>query len=221
MRQVCGIAVLATALTGCVSSAKYNEVVHSYEELDRVNQDLAVTIEDIQTENQHMRILMDQAQISEQQAQEMLALERRTREETDAIFRGIPGTHLTPGGGLRIENEVLFDSGRADLKDSGKRVLKEVAARLKQTNDMIRIDGHTDAVPINRSRERFATNWHLSAARAAAVLAFLESEGVPANRMFLAGYAEHRPADAGRTPDPRRPNAKDRRVEIYLIQQGR
>lgn len=211
------IAILGAALTGCVSSRKYNDVVHAYENLDQVNQGLAQTVEEMQNESERMRVLLEEARISEETVRAQMAAEQRRHSEMEALVQGIGGISVTDAGGLRMDAEILFDSGKAELKPTGQRLLRDLAERLRTRNELIRIDGHTDAQPINRSRDRFPTNWHLSAARAASVLQFLETSGIPPERMFLAGHGPYRPADVGRTPDPRRPVAKDRRVEIFLI----
>ena len=78
---------------------------------------------------------------------------------------------------------------------------------------MLRIDGHTDARPIS-SRE-FPSNWELSTARAVAVLKYLESRGIPPERLAAAGFAEFRPLDSGTSEEAYR---KNRRIEIKFDQ---
>ena len=96
----------------------------------------------------------------------------------------------------------------------------EKTLKLDDPVGAISVHGHTDAVPVQHptTRQRFGDNWGLAAARANAVLRFLESEGIPGNRMHAVAFSYWRPADEGRAPNARTPVAKDRRVEIWLQQ---
>lgn len=113
---------------------------------------------------------------------------------------------------LQLRNDVLFDSGKVELKDAGKEALKEVAAILKTLADRdFQVAGHTDDVPI--STQRFPSNWDLSAERAINVVKFLESEGVPPDVLSAAGYSEYDPVAPN---DDKAGKAKNRRIEIVL-----
>jgi chemotaxis protein MotB len=120
---------------------------------------------------------------------------------------------------LRVDmvDEVLFDSGVADLKPEGKQVLKKIGAVLARATDRgIEIQGHTDNVPIRGAlTRRYATNWELSAARATNVARFLQDEaGVDPKRIFAAAYGEHHPRVSNDSDEGRR---KNRRIEIILV----
>ena len=120
-----------------------------------------------------------------------------------------------------FQAEVLFDSGSADLGAAGRAQLSKLAASINQIEpqmppDMewfVRVDGHTDKVPIQSGR--FASNWDLSLARALAVVRYLVSQGVPPERLSANGFGEYQPLDAGDTPEARRRN---RRIELQLSQ---
>jgi chemotaxis protein MotB len=113
---------------------------------------------------------------------------------------------------VRAVDKLLFDSGSIELKAAGKKVLAKVAAGMKDRADSeIRVEGHTDNVPIKSSR--FASNWDLSAARAIAVAKFLASSGVPEERLGATGYGEHRPLASNADAAGR---ARNRRIEIVL-----
>jgi chemotaxis protein MotB len=113
---------------------------------------------------------------------------------------------------LQLRNDVLFDSGKVELKDDGKTALKEVAKILKTVADRdFQVAGHTDNVPI--STQRFPSNWDLSAERAINVVKFLESEGVPPDVLSAAGYSEYDPVAPNDTTEGK---AKNRRIEIVL-----
>src|SRR3954463_16524813 len=90
---------------------------------------------------------------------------------------------------VEVAEQLFFDSGRAALKDQGKDVLKRVGEALKGYDDkIIRVVGHTDNVPIATSQ--FPSNWELSVARATTVVRFLQSAGVPPERLTAAGRGE-------------------------------
>jgi len=117
---------------------------------------------------------------------------------------------------VEVAEQIFFDSGRANLSESGKAVLKKVGEALKGYEDkIVRVVGHTDNVPIGKSMQsQFASNWELSSARATTVVRFLEAAGVPPDRLAASGRAEFSPVASNDDPDGRR---KNRRIEITLI----
>ncbi len=120
-------------------------------------------------------------------------------------------------GQLRVDmvDEILFDSGEAALKPEGKEVLKKLASVLAGSDRQIRVQGHTDDVPIvGRLAETFPTNWELSAARAVNVVRFLQ-EGASLDPAVLSASAlsQYRPRVPNDGPDGRQ---KNRRIEILL-----
>jgi chemotaxis protein MotB len=112
---------------------------------------------------------------------------------------------------LRLSNDVLFDSGRSELKPEGKRALAEVAAALATIPRHFQVAGHTDNEPIRLSP--YKSNWDLSTARALEVTSFLIAKGVDPHELSAAGYGEFDPADAN---DSREGKAQNRRTEISL-----
>jgi chemotaxis protein MotB len=120
-------------------------------------------------------------------------------------------------GQLRVDmvDEILFDSGDAALKPAGKEVLAKLASVLAGSDRQIRVQGHTDDVPITgRLAQTFPTNWELSAARAVNVVRFLQ-EGASLDPALLSASAlsQYRP----RVPnDGAEGRQKNRRIEILL-----
>jgi len=120
-----------------------------------------------------------------------------------------------------FQSEVLFASGSAELGKEGQvqmarlaSTLKDIAAKIPSGVDwVLRIDGHTDDVPI--STARFPSNWELSTARAISVVKFLISQGIPPDRLAAAGFSEFRPLDPKVDEASRRRN---RRIEMKLDQ---
>jgi len=118
---------------------------------------------------------------------------------------------------LSLGEHVLFDAGRAQVKESASGALAAVAAILRKSGCNAVVEGHTDSLPI--SNARFASNWELSTARATSVLAqLLERHGVLPERLSAAGYAEFRPIASNATPEGR---VRNRRVDVVLLLEER
>lgn len=118
---------------------------------------------------------------------------------------------------ITLVDQVLFDSGQAEIKPSGREVLYQVSEALRGATDRkILVEGHTDNVRIGRKlRKTFPTNWELSRARAASVRQFLSQEGgIDLARISSAEYADTRPVAPNDTEEGRQ---KNRRVEIILM----
>jgi len=113
---------------------------------------------------------------------------------------------------VELANDVLFDSGKTDIKPAGKGMIGDVAKVLRTMPDRrFQVAGHTDNVKIQGGR--FASNWELSTARAVTVVKLLVDGGVRATNLSAAGFGEFQPAETNDTPDGR---AKNRRIEITL-----
>lgn len=113
---------------------------------------------------------------------------------------------------LVLPNDVLFDSGRASLKPSGKETLQQLAAALVTIQSRrFQVAGHTDNEPIRYSG--FSSNWQLSSERALAVVGLLIQAGMPPETLSAAGYGEFDPVGAN---DDAEGKALNRRIEITL-----
>jgi chemotaxis protein MotB len=120
-----------------------------------------------------------------------------------------------------FQSEILFASGSAELGKEGREqmarladTLKDIAAKIPdEVNWVLRIDGHTDDVPI--ATPRFPSNWELSTARAISVVKFLISQGIPSSRLAAAGFGEFQPLDDHLGDGARQRN---RRIELKLDQ---
>ena len=117
---------------------------------------------------------------------------------------------------IDLSEKILFDSGATEVKSAGLEILRRLGGVLVnlQGHD-IRIEGHTDNVPISsRLREKFPSNWELSAVRAASVLHFLQEQvGLPGESLAAVGHGEFRPVADNATPEGR---ALNRRIRILL-----
>jgi chemotaxis protein MotB len=114
---------------------------------------------------------------------------------------------------VSMSGSALFDSGRADLKPTGAELLLRLGDELRRMPNEVRVEGHTDNIPI--STALYASNWELSSARSVAVARFLaEVAGVQPQRLSAIGYGEHRPVADNHTREGR---ARNRRADIVIL----
>ena len=168
-----------------------------------------------------------------QMLKESIALLKRSREEevrtvskTYEELLGEMKTEIEQGqiaitelqGKLTVDvvDKILFDSGQAEVKPEGLKVLKRVVEILKGVEDKtVRVEGHTDNVPISGSlAKRYPTNWELSSARAINVARYLQKEGLDPVLLSAAAFGEYQPVADNDTPEGR---AKNRRIAIILL----
>ena len=146
----------------------------------------------------------------------------KTYEELLAEMKGeieqgqIAITELQGKLTVDVLDKILFDSGQAEVKPEGLAVLKRVVEILMTVTDkVIRIEGHTDNIPIAGSlAKRYPTNWELSAARALNVTRYLEKERIEPSILSAAAFGEYQPVAENDTPEGR---AKNRRIAIILL----
>ncbi|PLX44597.1 MAG: hypothetical protein C0605_02355 [Hyphomicrobiales bacterium] len=120
-----------------------------------------------------------------------------------------------------FQSEVLFDPGAAEINQAGSAEMAKLATALITLNNeipaeinwVLRVDGHTDATPINTPA--FPSNWELSVSRALSVVHYLTKKGVPPDRLVAAGFGEFHPIDTGDSPEAL---ARNRRIELKLTE---
>jgi chemotaxis protein MotB len=189
------------------------------------------------TETRHAIFELKQRNVElegdKQMLQESLALVRKNREEAvqkvsttyegllremkEEIQQGqVTITELKGKLTVDVVDKILFDSGRAEVKQAGLEVLKRVVAILVGVTDKtIRVEGHTDNVPISGALvKRYPTNWELAAARAINVTRYLEKEGIDPGLLSAAAFGEYQPVADNGTAEGR---AKNRRIAIILL----
>ncbi len=121
-----------------------------------------------------------------------------------------------------FQSEVLFPSGSEVINDAGRNEMAKLADAIidlqkeipPEINWVLRVDGHTDNVPLSGTG-RYRDNWELSSARATSVVKYLIEQGVPASRLVAAGFGEFQPLVEGDTPEARN---KNRRIELKLTE---
>ncbi|MFY4729049.1 OmpA family protein [Nitrospira sp. BLG_2] len=202
------------------------------EEIEKLQQQAAsMEAKAAQIENDREQLRQEQARLAETLDQEWAAKESkdaeikrltRTQEELskslqDEISKGnITIQQVRDRLTINLVDRVLFDSGQAEVKPAGQTVLKQVSDLLNTVTDKrIRIEGHTDNVPISvKLRSRYKTNWELSTARATAVVRYLiDQGGVDPRNLSAVGHADTQPVAPNDTDEGR---AANRRIEIVL-----
>lgn len=114
---------------------------------------------------------------------------------------------------VRVADRVLFDLGKADLRPESRSVLDALARVLAEIPNQVRVEGHTDNLPIHN--ERFPSNWELSTARATTVVRyFIEKHRLDPRRFSAAGYGEYHPIVPNTSEANRQ---KNRRVEVVIL----
>jgi chemotaxis protein MotB len=202
-------------------------------QIAQLNQSIAALKSRLEQVSRALNLAQDESASKDTEIKDLgkrlnLALARRVNdlEAYRSEFFGRLRTVLGDNPLIRIEGdrfvfqaELLFATGSAELGTAGIHHLIQLAATLKQLADRIppqidwilRIDGHTDRVPVTSGR--FPSNWELSTARAVSVVRFLSSQGIPETHMAAAGFSKFHPLDPADTPAAYR---KNRRIEIKL-----
>lgn len=116
---------------------------------------------------------------------------------------------------LQVDESLLFDPGKAEVKEASASILNTISKIIEETDNDIVAEGHTDNVPIN-SKE-YESNWELSTARAMNIVKYLlENKKINPVRISLKGYGEYNPIVPNDTPENR---TKNRRVDILVVEQ--
>jgi chemotaxis protein MotB len=225
MRTVLIAALVLSVGTGCAIS-----------DLKRINDRLKEENNRLLTENRDLRNKARRADRSaedsqlklEEMARRLALAERKAGQGSDdsdrgqltpSALKGIADVDVEEGKeGIRVilSNKVFFRPGSVVISDKGKSVLNRVARVLNAdyAGSQIRVDGHTDSTRINRTKEKYPSNWELSTDRACAVLRYLVKQGVSQKRIYAAGFSYQRPLASNETAAGQQQN---RRVEIVIL----
>lgn len=116
---------------------------------------------------------------------------------------------------LQVDESILFDPGKAEIKESSIDILNTISKIIEETDNDIVAEGHTDNVPINTAK--YKSNWELSTARAMNIVKyFIENKNINPVRLSVKGYGEYNPIAPNDTPENR---SKNRRVDILVVEQ--
>jgi chemotaxis protein MotB len=113
---------------------------------------------------------------------------------------------------ISFTQAALFPSGEDEISKDFYPGIQKIANAIKQVPNPVKLEGHTDSVPIHNSR--FKSNWDLSAARSIALLELFVNSGMPPERISIAGYADTAPVDSNDTEEGRQRN---RRVDMVVL----
>lgn len=154
---------------------------------------------------------------ADRQLQRMKDLEDRLRQrlQNEIGAKDVEIERLRSQLSVRVLDRILFRTGSAEILPQGRKVLDTLATALADGNETIRIEGHTDIVPIGPVLKRkYYSNWELSGARASSVARFFQHmHGLEPTRMEAVGFSKYRPVASNDTEADRQRN---RRVEIVL-----
>ncbi len=172
--------------------------------VERLNNDLEKKKSVIKLQDKVIRLLDDTKKTISTSLKEEIAAQEIELVEVDDTLKVV------------FIDKILFNSGSVEINQKGKKILQVVADSVRAHGDQkIMVDGHTDNRPLGPTlKDRFPSNWELSAARAAAVVRFLQKEGrLQPERLSAHGYSYFRPVASNQTIEGRHQN---RRIEIIL-----
>ena len=187
----------AIAIGGCVSQGKYDEQVAETQ----------ITRAELNDKNRQLEAANAENERTHAVYKDTMHKLQRQIDAGDLKVEIRDGRMV-----LDLQNDILFDTGRVDIKPAGAKDLDAVADILKSLPDrQFQVAGHTDDVPIKNAM--YPSNWELSTARALQVIHYLEDKGVSAGQLSASGYADVDPVASNGTEEGRKQN---RRMEITL-----
>ncbi|MDV7271288.1 peptidoglycan -binding protein [Thioclava sp. A2] len=220
--QVAALRAQMAELQGILNEAQARDE-EAKVQVDKLGSQLNAALAQVAAEQR--RRAEAEAARAELEAERARNLERYRSEffgRLSEIVAGREGVRIV-GDRFVFSSEVLFAAGSADLAEAGKtqiaqvtRLLTELSQEIPPDIDwIIRVDGHTDDVPLSGEGE-FKDNWELSQARALSVVRYMvNSLGFPPRRLVAAGFGEYRPVVGGISPQAR---AANRRIELKLTE---
>jgi len=205
--------VSLSVLPGCTNWEK------KYQALSVEHENLKGLLERERAEKGMLAEQVTQGQQTIEELQRQIEQEKKTPAAATGFGEGYD-VKFDPNKGtvtVTLENEILFDSGKATLKRATSTELDHIQSVLRQKYSGKQIDvvGHTDTDPIRKSS--WKDNWELSAERALTVTRYLIQRGVPEDRIRAVGCGESRPVASNSTASGK---AKNRRVEIVVYIRG-
>lgn len=198
------------------AQARIDELSTQNEELRGLLESRGADLSDMTALRERLQRELEAARARDAASQARLAsLRAMARQFRDMIAAGQLRVRIVRGNMVvELPDNVLFDSGRSELRDAGQETLGRVAEVLGRVpNRNFLVAGHTDNVPLGR-RSRYESNWELSAARGVAVVRYLAEHGMSPERLAAAGYADTQPVASNESDEGR---AQNRRIEIIVL----
>ena len=199
---------------------RINALQDQLNDMQQTNDNLLATIEERQAIIEELQHQVEKERIAKEAR---LAKVKNTYDQlVSALEQEIKRGELTINNlegqlSVNLQNKILFDSGKTEIRKDGQKVLQSLGDVLNKFPDKaLLIEGHTDNVQISsRLAETYPTNWELSTARATSVVHFLQDKvGLPGERLGAAGYSEYRPVASNETAEGK---ALNRRIQILLV----
>jgi chemotaxis protein MotB len=200
-------------LAGCVTRSSYNEVVA---ERDQLAQDKQIL------QRRSAALSGVAAGLSTELAlrdREVSLLQREQEELADEVARwavrgAIKMQLLADGLHVILPQDLLFESGSAELNPEGEKLIAELVTEIKEQPYQIAALGFTDNVPVGPElAKRYPSNWELAGARAASVVRLMQREGIPASQLVAVSRGETGPIASNDTPEGR---AQNRRIDVRI-----
>jgi chemotaxis protein MotB len=229
-RVVVAAWIVATALstTGCVSAERYQRAKNTIDQQDAVIGNYEGEFSALQAKVGGLQEQLDRQNAELNRARTSASALRDANESLnekyddlrasmsrDALPSGVTIEPRADGLAFQVEGAILFDSGKTEIKEDGKNILLDIIARIRDGAERIRVEGHTDNVPVTNTKHLYPLgNLQLSGERALNVADFLRGHGIRSDRVYYAGMGEHDPRASNDTPEGR---AQNRRVEIVLV----
>jgi len=213
------LALLVLSLTGCAELKELRvETSEQKALIDRLHEDNQACTDSLEATREQLRQAGLELQAKEEKVKEQSEAFTRMQQAMKAELESkqVALKELEGKLTLTMVEAILFDSGKAEVKQEGREALQKVAGVLKTVEDQeIVVAGYTDNVQIGeRLAKIYPSNWELSAARAISVVKILVADGVNPENISAAGYGEYRPVADNDTPEGR---AQNRRMEIILM----
>jgi chemotaxis protein MotB len=210
---LCGV-LLVISMTGCSAMKKLEEENQTLKQevvqLQQVNEDYSDKLQ--QTEQlsakEKGQLRSDMAVMRDQLNQKL----QQQIEQNQVLVQKLKDLTV-----VEIAEVGLFNSGSVDLTPEGLAIIKDLAQTFEQYPDYhMRIEGHSDAKPLaDELKKQYASNWELSAARAATVAKYMiYGLTLPAERLSIAGFAHYRPIADNESKEGR---AKNRRIRVVIF----
>jgi len=230
MTRAIAAAMLAAGVltaSGCVPKAQYEQIVQERDLLKTSIEALKEQVGTLASEKAALETTLAEMRTTEGALGSALLEREQEAVKLQATYDGLVADlkkevqagqvqveQLRDGLRVNVAQDILFDSGSAEIDHNGTEVLGRVAGQLTKSPHQILVIGHTDNKPIGASLAKlYPTNWELAGARAASVVRLFAGSGLPGKRMRAVSVADIQPVASNKTPEGR---ARNRRIEIRL-----
>jgi chemotaxis protein MotB len=202
--------------------AQRDQLQTDLEQCEKVNAKLSQSIKNLADRAQKLKLELEKQKSVVYLQDQVIKLLDDTRKTIESSLKdqiasqGIELVESEDALKVVLIDRILYDPGSVEINEEGKRLLRTLADTFKRDEQYhIVVEGHTDSLPLGGDlKARYPTNWELSAARAAAVVRFLQWKcEIDPKRLSLRGYSYYRPVASNRTEKGR---SQNRRIEIIL-----